>query len=163
MTVFSVHLVQWLSPRPGQMVWSARAGGMDRPSRTQSHPAGSLSSCQPSGPPCWASPLAFGLVGHTFVTIPSIPSIISPRLINPHRLYLSPLSVLNPCPSCCPCSPCNLTFPTIALSSLSISYYNYLFLSGLAFLFRTTSVLLAIQFPSQPSACLSLPATPFLF
>jgi hypothetical protein len=26
-------------------------------------PAGSLSSSQPGGPPCWASPLAFGLIG----------------------------------------------------------------------------------------------------
>jgi|688.fasta_scaffold2052523_1 hypothetical protein len=28
----------------------------------QSYPAGSLSSIQPSGPPCWASLLAFGLI-----------------------------------------------------------------------------------------------------
>ncbi len=35
---------------------------MDRPSRTKSHPAGSLSSSQPGGPPCWASPLANGLI-----------------------------------------------------------------------------------------------------
>ncbi len=27
-------------------------------------PAGSLSSSQPGRPPCWASPLAFGLIGH---------------------------------------------------------------------------------------------------
>jgi hypothetical protein len=26
-------------------------------------PAGSLSSSQPGGPPCWANPLAFGLIG----------------------------------------------------------------------------------------------------
>ncbi len=26
-------------------------------------PAGSLSSSQPGGPPCWASPLSFGLIG----------------------------------------------------------------------------------------------------
>jgi hypothetical protein len=30
-----------------------------------SHPAGSLSSSQPGGPPCWDSPLAFGLIGYT--------------------------------------------------------------------------------------------------
>ncbi len=30
--------------RLGQVVWSVRAGGMGRPSRTNSHPAGSLSS-----------------------------------------------------------------------------------------------------------------------
>jgi hypothetical protein len=41
-------------PRPGQVVWSVKAGGMDRPSRTKSHPNGSLSSSQPCGPPCWA-------------------------------------------------------------------------------------------------------------
>jgi hypothetical protein len=39
-----------------------QAGGMDRPSRTISHPAGSFSSSLPSGPPCWASPLVFGLI-----------------------------------------------------------------------------------------------------
>jgi hypothetical protein len=33
----------------------------DRPSRTKSHPSGSLSSSHPGRPPCWASPLAFGL------------------------------------------------------------------------------------------------------
>jgi hypothetical protein len=30
--------------RSSGQVWSVRAGGMDRPSRTKSHPAGSLSS-----------------------------------------------------------------------------------------------------------------------
>ncbi len=50
----------------GQEVWSVRAGGMDRPSHTKSHPAGSLSSSQPGGQPCWASPLAFGLIGYSF-------------------------------------------------------------------------------------------------
>jgi hypothetical protein len=29
------------------VVWSFRGGGMDRPSHTKSHPAGSLSSSQP--------------------------------------------------------------------------------------------------------------------
>jgi hypothetical protein len=43
---------------------SVRAGSIDCPSRTKSHPAGSLSSSQPGGPPCWASPLAIGLKGH---------------------------------------------------------------------------------------------------
>jgi hypothetical protein len=47
------------APDPGYVVWSVRAGGMDRPS----HPAGSLSSSQPGRPPCWASSLAFGLIG----------------------------------------------------------------------------------------------------
>jgi hypothetical protein len=43
---------------------TVRAGGMDRPSCTKSHPAaGSLSSSQPGGPPCWTNPLAFGLIG----------------------------------------------------------------------------------------------------
>jgi hypothetical protein len=60
-----------ISPRPGQMVWSVRAGGMDRSSRTKSHPAGSLSSSQPGGPPCWASSLDFGLIcgGLTYITL----------------------------------------------------------------------------------------------
>jgi hypothetical protein len=35
---------------------------MDRPSRTKSHPAGSLSSSQLGGPPRLASALAFGLI-----------------------------------------------------------------------------------------------------
>ncbi len=53
------------SNRSAQVVWFVWAGGMDRPSRTKSHPAGSLSSSQPGGPPCWTSPLAFGLIGPT--------------------------------------------------------------------------------------------------
>ncbi len=52
----------WISPRLGQVVQSVRAGGMDRPSRTKLHHAGFLSSSQQGGPPCWASPLAFGLI-----------------------------------------------------------------------------------------------------
>ncbi len=51
---------------PGRDNWcqrSARAGGTDSPSRTESQPAGSLSSSQPGGPPCWARPLDFGLIG----------------------------------------------------------------------------------------------------
>ncbi len=45
-------------------MWSVRAGGKGRPSRTKSHLAGFLASSQPEGPPqCWTSPLAFGLIG----------------------------------------------------------------------------------------------------
>ncbi len=51
----------------GSVVWSVRAGGMDRPSRTKLHHAGLLSSSQPGGPPCWASPLAFGLIDQYFL------------------------------------------------------------------------------------------------
>jgi hypothetical protein len=29
-------------------------------------PAGSISSCQPGGPPCWVSPLAFDLLGDIY-------------------------------------------------------------------------------------------------
>jgi hypothetical protein len=54
----------------GQVVWSVRAGGMDRPSRTKSHSSGSLSSTQPGGPPCWASPLAFGLIDCPYKSFP---------------------------------------------------------------------------------------------
>ncbi len=39
--------------------WCGPSGGMDRPSHIKSNPAGSLSSSQTGGPPCWASPLAF--------------------------------------------------------------------------------------------------------
>ncbi len=63
MVVFCVHLVTDQPCRPGQVVWSVSAGGMDCPSRTVSHPAGSLSSSQPGGPQCWASHLAFVLIG----------------------------------------------------------------------------------------------------
>jgi hypothetical protein len=62
MAVFCVRLVIDQHQTAEQVVWSVRAGGMDRPSRTKLHPAGSLSSSQPGGPPCWASPLAFGLI-----------------------------------------------------------------------------------------------------
>jgi hypothetical protein len=60
MTLFCVHLVIYQPQTAGQVVWSVKAGGMDRPSHTKSHPAGSLSSRQQGGPPCWTSPLAFG-------------------------------------------------------------------------------------------------------
>ncbi len=40
------------SNRPGQVVWSVKAGGMYK-----------ILSSQPGGPPCWASPLVFGLIG----------------------------------------------------------------------------------------------------
>jgi hypothetical protein len=43
-----------------------RQGRRHRPSityKTTSHPAGSLSSSQTGGPPCWARHLAYGLIG----------------------------------------------------------------------------------------------------
>ncbi len=65
--VLCIHLVIDLQicPRPGQVVWSVRAGGMDRPSRTKLHTSCWVSFLQPAwgGPPCRASPLAFGLTG----------------------------------------------------------------------------------------------------
>ncbi len=60
--------LQLSSSRPGQMVWSVRAGDMDYPARTKPQPAGSLSCSQPGGPSCWASPLAFGLIGPACAT-----------------------------------------------------------------------------------------------
>ncbi len=64
MTVFCVHSVtdqpQTQTGTSGVVV---RAGGMDRSSLTKSHHARSLSSSQPGGPPCWAIPLAFDLIG----------------------------------------------------------------------------------------------------
>jgi hypothetical protein len=46
----------------GNLYVTEKADGTPRPSHTKScTPAGSLSSSQPGGPPCWASPLAFGL------------------------------------------------------------------------------------------------------
>ncbi len=45
------------------MLWSVKAGGMDRPSRTKLRPTGSLSSSHAGGRSGWASPLAFGLIG----------------------------------------------------------------------------------------------------
>jgi hypothetical protein len=44
----------------GQTVWYGKAGSMDRPSRTKSHPVGSLSSSL-TDRLFWVSPLAFGL------------------------------------------------------------------------------------------------------
>ncbi len=38
------------------------ANGQDK-RKSKITPAGSLSSCQPGGSPCWASPLTFGLIG----------------------------------------------------------------------------------------------------
>ncbi len=38
------------------------AGGTARPSRTKSLLPGHSPPCQPGGPPCWAGPLAFGLI-----------------------------------------------------------------------------------------------------
>ncbi len=55
------------APDRGKWCGPSRQAGMDRPSRTKSHPAVSLSSSQPGGPPCWASPLAFGLIGQNFL------------------------------------------------------------------------------------------------
>jgi hypothetical protein len=51
----------------------SRQAAMDRPSRTKSHPAGTLSSSQPGGLPCWTIPLALGLIrfytlSHLFTT-----------------------------------------------------------------------------------------------
>jgi hypothetical protein len=63
MTVFFVQLVIEQPQTVKGNWWSVMAGGMDRPSCTKSHPAASLSSSQSRGPPCWAGPLAFGLIG----------------------------------------------------------------------------------------------------
>ncbi len=48
--------------RQGEVAWSVRQAAW-----TKSHPAGSPSSSQPGGPPCWASPLAFGLTARTYL------------------------------------------------------------------------------------------------
>ena len=68
MTVFCVHSVidQPQTGTSSVVRQGMRYGVMDRPSRIKSHPAVSLSSSQPGGPPCWASPLAFCLVGSHF-------------------------------------------------------------------------------------------------
>ncbi len=44
---------QLSNSRPGHAVRSVREGSMDRPPQHKSHPARSLSSSQPGGPPCW--------------------------------------------------------------------------------------------------------------
>jgi hypothetical protein len=48
---------KWCGPS-GQAEWTVH--------QVQNHTllAGSLSSSQPGGPPCWVSPLAFGLIGN---------------------------------------------------------------------------------------------------
>jgi hypothetical protein len=78
------------SNRPRQILWSARAGGMDRTSHTKSHPAGSLSSSQPGGPPCWASLLAFGLIVHNH----RIMFFISYKILNMVRNFWQELKLL---------------------------------------------------------------------
>ncbi len=45
--------------RPGQASWQVACTG---PSQPKISTGGSLSSSQPGGPPCWASPLVFGLI-----------------------------------------------------------------------------------------------------
>jgi hypothetical protein len=62
MTVFCVHLVIDQPQTGASGVVRQGAGGKDRPLRTKLHPAKSLSSSQTGGPPCWSSPLAFGLI-----------------------------------------------------------------------------------------------------
>ncbi len=57
------------APDRGKWCGPSRQAAMDRPSRTNSHSAGSLSSSQPGGPPCWTSPLAFGLTGQNYLYI----------------------------------------------------------------------------------------------
>jgi hypothetical protein len=49
----------------GQAVRSVREGGMDRQSQHKSHPARSISSSQPGGPPCCVISLAFGLIDYS--------------------------------------------------------------------------------------------------
>ena len=54
---------KWCGPS-GQVAWTVN--------HVQNHhPAGSLSSSQPGGPPCWTSPLAFGLIGHNIFFQPA--------------------------------------------------------------------------------------------
>jgi hypothetical protein len=86
-----VRSSQLSSSRPGQAVRSVREGGMDRPSHHKSHPAGSLSSSQPGGPPCWVISLAFGLTGNNFSKIKGW------KVVHPHELIHAP------CPSPPPC------------------------------------------------------------
>ncbi len=64
MTVFCVHSVIDQPQTGASGVRSVKAGGMDRPSRTESHPARSFSSSQTGDLPCWASHLAFSLIAH---------------------------------------------------------------------------------------------------
>ncbi len=56
-------------PCQGNRYGWEKAGGTARPSCTKPTPAGSLSSSQPGGPPCWASPLAFGLTGCNYIIV----------------------------------------------------------------------------------------------
>ncbi len=71
MTVFGVHLDNRSAPDLGK--WCGPSGQAARtlvsPSSTKSHHAGSISTSQPGVPPCWTSPLAFGLIvwNYTFL------------------------------------------------------------------------------------------------
>jgi len=53
----------------GNRYGTERAGDTARPSRTKPHLPGSLSSSQPGGPPCRASPLAFCLIAPGYSSI----------------------------------------------------------------------------------------------
>ncbi len=88
MTLFCVHLVIYQPQTAGQVVWSVKGGGMDRPSRTISHPAGSLSSSQPGGPPCWASPLVFGLIVQNYLPVFIIHTVKNCRIFPCMKIHI---------------------------------------------------------------------------
>jgi hypothetical protein len=64
MTLICVHLVRD-QPRTGTIGVVLQGRRHRPPSRTKLLPAESFSSSHPGGRQCWASPLAFGLIGCT--------------------------------------------------------------------------------------------------
>ncbi len=76
-------------------MWSVSAGGIVRSSCTKSHPAGSLSSSQPGGPPFWASPLASGLICKNTVVIETTLHLESRKLKK--GTYFYKIGLLNFC------------------------------------------------------------------
>ncbi len=80
MTVFCEHLAlnhshKWCGPSR-QAAWT-----LDSPLRTKSHPAGSIPTSQPGGPPYWTRPLAFGLIVYRTTRFQSVAFLDFPILI----------------------------------------------------------------------------------
>ncbi len=94
---------KWCGP-PGQAAF-------DLPSCTKSHLARSLSSSQPGRPPpCWASPLAFGIIGRS----PPSLKITSPCYLSlPTRTFLRLVPLTYP-----PSPPPHIIHPTKQVSAV---------------------------------------------
>jgi hypothetical protein len=136
----------------------------------------SLSSSQPGGPPCYASPLAFDLIGYIFATINRLKCTMTLRnnfrlkfrllrngkvtLVNPYQSYLSKSLVPNVysiLPSYIESTYNPATLKTKGLSVCLSAYLSsiYLFLSLPLCLSACLHVCLCVQFISPFLTCLA--------